>query len=306
MQNTDWHYKRVLGTNTENKLSQIIIRDIIVVTMFIILAIVGVLIMLISFFKGLYFRIAFKDTYYFVGIAIVFISSIIFITNESINPLSKISINDKVFCWIHYLIKQINVYRSNQYNSLYQKLRLKFIIRIIVNDLYTLKYNLENSFVFLKDKEDIVQKVDKIVKLLNGYFVIQIDNEEIKEKYVELLNKLEKQYMLLIGNTALYSETDTEMANTSKEVRNLYNQKYDELFHELDLFITDEDVQFSSTKSESLLRGKKRYIILSTWVFAGFSLIFLIFKDERLATLIGSVVGVIAVLVTGIKYIIKK
>lgn len=306
MKNTEWYYKKVLNKIGEFKLRRKVMRDVFVFILCIILTFSGMLILLFSIFRGLYFEIDIvKETNYFVGLAISFSASIILIFNDNRNPLNKLIMNDKIFCWIHYLTKQIKLYESNKWYNLFQKIKFRFIVKIINKDLYSISNNLDNSFVFLKNKEKTIHKVEKLIKLLNMYIIDHIDRRKVIEKSIGLLHNIEKQYMLLVSNKMLYSETDINMTNTSKELEELFNEKYDELFDDLEVIMSNDAVALKSVRNIHFLKGKSKYFILCIWIIAGTSLIYLIFKDESLATLIGSVVGVFVALFGGIRFIMK-
>lgn len=299
MKNAEWYYKKILNKIDESKLSRKVMWNIVVVILFFTVGSLGTLIMISSLIKGVYFNVDIQNTNYFWGIGTVCSMAFILIINDNLNPLNKLNMNDKIFCWMHYLMKQIKLYIYNKKYSFLQKIRIKFIIKIINKDLYMVNNNLDNSFVFLKDKEKTVKKVSNLMKLFN----ICIKNNEETEKIMKILEGIEKQYLLLVSNKLLYSETDINISKVSKEIEESFNEQYDKLFNNLEVLIDNSMIPPKPVRN--LLYSKRKHVILFILVIAGISLIYLIFKDETLATMIGSIVGVLVALFEGIRYIMK-
>ena len=258
MKNTEWYYRKSISKVGEYKLTRKVSRDIYVFIVCITLAVIGLLIMLASVFSSLRYGRTVNEMNHLIGSAMAILSTIIITKNDNIDPLSKLSMNDKLFCWIHYLNKRIILYKSCSSYKFYEKIKIKFIIKIINRDLNTISNNLDNSFVFIKDKERTVHGVNKLIEGLENFIP---ESRNVIEKTSGILIKIEELYMLLLSNKLLFTESDDNLKGTSEKCKDIFIKKYDDVFVLMDSFTNDPNESTSPSvlkKSLNFLKGVTR------------------------------------------------
>ncbi|QZY56663.1 hypothetical protein [Crassaminicella profunda] len=273
MINMEIYYNFIMNKTKEKKINRKVNTEIISLGIFFITGCLAIVFIVLGLCLGVKTGNYDDSGMYILGSSILIFPSVIFMVYaDSKDPLSDLSIGDKIIGYLYFFLKQIDGIESKpEWIRKIYFIKLKRIRMIILHQLYIISKNLKNVFIFEQRKEELCL-LDKIRKVLREKIIVLLkDKEKGEPKAIEFINILITLYGYNVYDLITKDDQNKQMLlehlNIQRECElKKLNMMLKEI-EELESVLGDENKKFIFMRIKSTFSNTYVLMVLATFFF---------------------------------------
>ncbi|MCB2360291.1 hypothetical protein [Clostridium estertheticum] len=276
-------YKRkIMNSNTEKKVKKNIRNAILITGLYYFFGVISAVLFIVGIVE-LINKSTNGAIFYGLGILVLISDIIMLLSYDTFDPLRTYSINDKLFIYLTIFNENSRKDRIKG-RSTFKKQYLFYTVKKMNIQLYKIKYNIENTFIFRDENYKYYTKyLDKFILLFNGkdyeneYFIRADEIQDCIEKIISLYE------------FNIFNEIINEYCNSNSNYKEVKVKKIENLIKDIDFILKEDDKHNHDFKSNSNFKSKFSIKLLFLIILDIMPLIFLALKKDSIISFIFTV-----------------